>query len=119
MQSQKHHRHEPVREPSRTDTRAKAPVAAEFEDCFQLFSQLSDAIKVNCPSDKDLSILAEDAMDRLRAWDEESGAAERRLDYVLKSSPMVQGQTKRLLEELHGAVEQGTRCAVAGVSGHM
>lgn len=86
--------------------RAKAPVAAQFEDCFQAFQQLSDSLQVK-QSDAQLYSISKDYELRLKIWGDDSGASSRALDYDLRNSPVVRRQTQRLLRDLHSTLEQG------------
>ncbi|KAK0711893.1 hypothetical protein B0H67DRAFT_555798 [Lasiosphaeris hirsuta] len=88
--------------------RAKAPLAAQFEDCFQASIQLTDALQANRPHSDELQVrrLAQDCKDKLRVWGDDSGASSRALDYALKCSPAVVRQTKDLLTDLDKALHQ-------------
>jgi hypothetical protein len=86
--------------------RAKAPVAAHFEDCVQAFQRLSDSLQVN-QSNSELHNISKDCALRLQLWGEGSDASSRALDYALKGSPEVKRQTLRLLEDLHSTLEEG------------
>ena len=86
--------------------RAKAPIAAHFEDCFQAFQQLFDSLKVN-ESNSELHNIAKDCGLRFKIWGDDSGASSRALDYALRSSPVVKRQTLRLLKDLSSFLEQG------------
>ncbi|KAH8682294.1 hypothetical protein BX600DRAFT_448189 [Xylariales sp. PMI_506] len=90
--------------------RAKAPIAAQFEDCFQAIQQLSDALQVN-RSNSGLHNRSKDCELRLKLWGEDSGASSRILDYLLRNSPVLKRQTRRLLEDLHTTLQE----AIAGV----
>ncbi len=87
--------------------RAKAPVAAQFEDCFQAFRQLSDVLHACRPDKDDLHKLASDCKNKLKAWGHESGASSRALDYALKASPQLEHNTNRLLADMYSVLEQG------------
>ena len=86
--------------------RAKAPVAAQFEDCFQAFQQLSDSLLVN-ESNAELHRISKEHGLRFKIWGDDSGASSRALDYALRNSKVLKRQTLRLLEELHSTLEQG------------
>ncbi|KAI1845649.1 hypothetical protein JX266_008260 [Neoarthrinium moseri] len=85
--------------------RAKAPVAAHFEDCVQAFQRLSDSIQVN-QSNSELHQIAEDSAIRLKLWGEGSQASSRSLDYALRNSSILKRQTLRLLKDLHSTLEE-------------
>ncbi|KAK0385014.1 hypothetical protein NLU13_7492 [Sarocladium strictum] len=79
--------------------RAKAPIAAQFEDCVQAFQQLSDSLQVKLSSSS-LQEGSKDCYARLMLWAQESGASSRLLDYTLRGCPALKHQSLRLLEEL-------------------
>lgn len=87
--------------------RDKAPVAAQFEDCWQEFERLSSSLQAN-QSNSELNNISKDCKLRLKVWGDDSGASSRSLDYALRSSPVVRRQTQRLLQDLHDALGQGT-----------
>ncbi|KAK3357865.1 nb-arc and tpr domain-containing protein [Lasiosphaeria hispida] len=91
--------------------RAKAPLAAQFEDCFQAsiqLTQLTDALQASRPHSDELQVhhLTQDCKDKLRVWGDDSGASSRALDYALKCSPNVVRQTEDLLTDLHEVLHQ-------------
>ena len=86
--------------------RAKAPVAATFEDCVQAFQQLSDSIYVN-GSNTQLYQTAKSGVLRFRLWGQDCGASSRALDHALRLSPTVRQQTLILLDDLLSIVTQG------------
>lgn len=90
----------------RRSLREKAPVAAQFEDCFQAFQQLSDSILVN-RSDLSLYAISKDCALRFKLWGDDSGASSRALDHGLANSPVVRAQTQRLLTDLNQILELG------------
>jgi hypothetical protein len=108
MQSVNQKRAERLRE-TRT-LRAKAPIAAQFEDCFQAFQQLSDALQVS-RSDPGLHTITRNYRLRLELWGEDSSASTRTLDYTLRDSTLLERQTLRLLEDLHLVLEEGESLA--------
>lgn len=87
--------------------RAKAPVAAQFEDCVQAFQQLSDSLQVKLSSSS-LQKGSKDCYARLMLWAQESGASSRLLDYTLRGCPALKHQSLRLLEELLITLQKGT-----------
>jgi hypothetical protein len=86
--------------------RAKAPIAAQFEDCVQAFTQLSDSLQVKL-SKSSLQEVSKGCDARLMLWAVESGASSRLLDYTLRGRPGLKRQTLRLLEELHETLKNG------------
>jgi len=85
--------------------RAKAPLAAQFEDCLQASERLSDSLQANRPNSSDLRELARLCTNNLRRWGHESGASSRALDYALKCSPGPTKQTHALLADLFSVLE--------------
>ncbi|EFX01952.1 nb-arc and tpr domain containing protein [Grosmannia clavigera kw1407] len=100
--------------------RARAPVAAQFEDCFQAFVQLYDSLQANsCNFDSTPSLPPENGADEIplheraeycrrtfSAWGNDSGASSRALDHALKESPSLMQQTLYLLGELSTTLER-------------
>lgn len=86
--------------------RAKAPLAAQFEDCVQASIRLTDALQANRPRFNKLRDLGQECKDRLAFWGENSGATTRTLDYNLKCSPALVHQTQALLDDLNQALTQ-------------
>lgn len=86
--------------------RAKAPLAAQFEDCVQASIRLTDALQANRPRFNKLRDLGQECKDRLAFWGENSGATTRTLDYNLKCSPALVQQTQALLDDLNQALTQ-------------
>ncbi|KXJ88488.1 hypothetical protein Micbo1qcDRAFT_197288 [Microdochium bolleyi] len=87
--------------------RARAPIAAHYEDCSQAVQRLSESLLVH-DSDSDLHRLARDCAIRLHIWGHGSGASSRGLDYSLKDCPGVRQHTLSLLEDLHESVDLAT-----------
>ena len=86
--------------------RAKAPLAAQFEDCVQASIRLTDALQANRPRLNKLRDLGQECKDRLAFWGENSGATTRTLDYNLKCSPALVHQTQALLDDLNTALTE-------------
>ncbi|KAI0127980.1 hypothetical protein BJ170DRAFT_397576 [Xylariales sp. AK1849] len=80
--------------------RAKAPVAARFEDCLQAFGRLCTALRANLPASEHVDSLADDCMFRLISWGHDSGASNRMLDHKLRRSSRPRDNTLDLLKEL-------------------
>lgn len=87
--------------------RAKAPLAANFEDCLQAFDRLRATIQANKRDLKDEYILGEDCYSRLRSWGYDSGASSRALDHRLRKSAQLVAATLDLLEELYSILVEG------------
>ncbi|KAK0639447.1 hypothetical protein B0T16DRAFT_497542 [Cercophora newfieldiana] len=86
--------------------RAKAPIAARFEDCSQASTQLTDALQANRHGSDELRTLAQHCKDRLGFWGDDSGASSRVLDHNLACSPTLMRQTDALLVELNSTLEK-------------
>jgi hypothetical protein len=100
----------PERTLERRGLRAKAPVAAHYEDCFQALLWLCSFLDANRADAKQAAanaLIAENCMGRLRSWGGDSGASSRVLDYALKVSSKPRRQTLRLLSELDTAIAYG------------
>lgn len=87
--------------------RARAPLAARFEDCTLASTRLTDAIQANRQCSDELRKLAQTCKERLGFWGDDSGASSRLLDYALSCSPTLMRQTDQLLVELHSTLEKG------------
>jgi len=87
--------------------RAKAPIAARFEDCSQTSVQLTYALQANRQGSDELLALAQRCTDRLGFWGDDSGASSRVLDYALVCSPTLMRQTDALLVDLSSTLEKG------------
>lgn len=88
--------------------RSRGPIAAKFEDCQQLFAQVSDALQ-----NTRIHHLVDRCWRRLNIWDDDSGASSRNLDYALKSSSLLRKQVINLLRELRQTLE-----IIRGMSSH-
>lgn len=100
--------------------RAKAPLAAQFEDCAQAVRQLHTALNAN-PSVSEqvpLRILIERCLRRLTSWGHDTGASSRALDHSLRRASKPRSSTLTLLKELHELVVQGmyTKVSTFGFS---
>ena len=90
--------------------RAKAPLAAQFEDCAQAVKQLHAALNAN-PSISEqapLRTLIERCLRRLTSWGHDTGATSRVLDHSLRRASKPRTSTLTLLKELHELVVQGS-----------
>jgi hypothetical protein len=87
--------------------RAKAPLAANFEDCLQAFDRLRATIHSSKKNLEDEYILGEDCYSRLRSWGHDSGAASRALDHRLRKSSQLGTATLELLSELQLTLQEG------------
>jgi hypothetical protein len=90
--------------------RAKAPLAANFEDCLQTFDRLRATIHSSKKDLEDEHILGEDCYSRLRSWGHDSGASSRALDHRLRKSSQLGSTTLELLVELQSVLQEGEQC---------
>ncbi|KAK0726356.1 hypothetical protein B0T21DRAFT_371426 [Apiosordaria backusii] len=95
------------RETESQKLRAKAPLAAQFEDCAQALRQLHLAITSDS-SDGTLRDLVERCLQRLTAWGHDTGASSRRLDHSLRRAIKPQDSTLMLLKGLHESIVNAT-----------
>ena len=86
--------------------RARAPIAAQFEDCSQSIQRLSEPLMVH-DADSDVHRLARECLIRLNKWGHGSGASTRALDYSLKECPGIRQHTLDLLKDLNECIETG------------
>ncbi|KAK4166348.1 hypothetical protein QBC43DRAFT_313485 [Cladorrhinum sp. PSN259] len=128
--------------------RAKAPLAAQFEDCAEAIKQLHAALNAHTsvseqelptqqkeshefansdntaqcerePSKVDpLRILVDKCQQRLKSWGHDTGASSRLLDHSLRWSSKPRNSTLTLLKELHGLVVQATEALPAAFDGY-
>ncbi|KAK4224666.1 hypothetical protein QBC38DRAFT_547456 [Podospora fimiseda] len=92
--------------------RAKAPLAAHFEDCAEAVKQLYAALTANSRtlSEQDSSRIdplhatVERCKKRLMSWGHDTGASCRVLDHALRRASKPRGITITLLKELHELV---------------
>jgi hypothetical protein len=89
------------------ELRAKAPIAAQFEDCSQLLSRLCATLTSSLPTSEQISLLAEDCETKLKIWGHDAGADSRALDHALRDSLRLRETTAQLLEELREILIHG------------
>jgi len=91
----------------KSNARRKTPIAAEFEDCIQVFQQLCSSLEAGSTawggSDSELAGL----FGRLRSWGNESGASTRSLDHRLRKASRLQNQVLEFLGDLKVDLESG------------
>lgn len=114
--------------------RAKAPIAAQYEDCMQSFDRLRASLRARLPdhdtrslSGKDdfesglpvagvrdqssatrhLFVLAENCVTDFIIWGNEAGAVSRALDHALRRSNKLSTTVLQHLEALHGILFKG------------
>jgi hypothetical protein len=83
-----------------------APVAAKFEDCHNGFYKLCGKLK---DSHSKISMLADDNFARFLAWGNDTGAATRSLDHMLRKSSDLKEMTLVLLKDLYVTILDGMR----------
>jgi len=88
--------------------RAKAPLAAQYEDCAQAVKQLYTALSANplASEQAPLRILIERCLRHLISWGHDTGASSRVLDHSLRRASKPRSTTLTLLKELHELVVQ-------------
>jgi hypothetical protein len=87
--------------------RAKAPLAANFEDCLQVFDRLRATIQSNKKDFENEHTLGEDCYSKLRSWGYNSGASSRALDHRLRKPSRLKTTTLELLVELQSKLQEG------------
>ena len=84
----------------------RAPVAAEFEECSQLFEVLCSAIEANPRIWKAYYLTVVDHRDALAAWGAETGATSYVLDHALRKSSSLQDHVLELLQDCSGDLQR-------------
>lgn len=84
----------------------RAPVAAEFEECSQLFEVLCSAIEANPRIWKAYHLTVVDHRDALAAWGAETGATSYVLDHALRKSSSLQDHVLELLQDCSGDLQR-------------
>ena len=103
MAGWKAHRDQEYRE-----LRAKAPIAARFEDCLQLLGRLSATLTASLPESEQIALLAEDCETKFKIWGHDAGANSRALDHALRDSSRLGEATVQLLDDLREILIHGT-----------
>ncbi|KAE9378878.1 hypothetical protein N431DRAFT_478014 [Stipitochalara longipes BDJ] len=93
--------------------RAKAPLAANFEDCLQAFDRLRATIQSSKKDLEDEYILGEDCYSRLKNWGQHSGASSRALDHRLRKCSELGTATLDLLSELGSILQETNELCVS------
>ena len=90
--------------------RAKAPLAAQFEDCAQAVRLLHTALNADSSIEEQtpLRILVDRCLGRLLAWGHDTGASSRVLDHSLRRASKPRDNVLTFLKELHELVVNGT-----------
>ena len=84
----------------------RAPLAAEFEECSQLFEVLCSAIEANPRIWKAYHLTVVDHRDALAAWGAETGATSYVLDHALRKSSSLQHHVLELLQDCSGDLQR-------------
>lgn len=84
----------------------RAPLAAEFEECSQLFEVLCSAIEANPRIWKAYHLTVVDHRDALAAWGAETGATSYVLDHALRKSSSLQDHVLELLQDCSGDLQR-------------
>jgi hypothetical protein len=82
-----------------------APVAAKFEDCYNSFNRLCVELRGRSPSA--ISALVDENYAKLLAWGNDTGAATRSLDHMLRKASDLREGTLDLLRDLHELIREG------------
>jgi len=91
--------------------RAKAPLAAQFEDCAQAVKQVHSALNTDPSVEKHTSLhaLVGRCLGRLTTWGHETGASSRLLDHSLRRASRLRNNTLTLLQDLHDRFQDGNQ----------
>lgn len=87
--------------------RDRAPIAAEFEECMQLFQSLRSAFEANPLTWKTYHLVLGDHHDALAAWGTETGATSYVLDHALRKSSNLQEHVLVLLQDFSSDLQRG------------
>jgi hypothetical protein len=82
-----------------------APVAAKFEDCSNRFNRLCIALRSRVPST--ISTLADFNYAKFLAWANDTGAATKSLDHMLRKASDLREGTLDLLNDLYELILEG------------
>lgn len=86
--------------------RDRAPIAAEFEECTQLFQSLCSAFEANPLTWKSYHMLIGEHRDALAAWGAETGATSYLLDHALRKSSSLQQHVIELLQDFSSDLQK-------------
>lgn len=82
-------------------------IAAEFEDCVQLFYQLCTAMEADSATWATAQVPLADIFSKLRAWGNDTGASSWTLDHALRKASALQEQVSYLLKDLRFELQKG------------
>jgi hypothetical protein len=93
--------------PRSVKARKNAPIAAEFEECVQLYYQLCSSMEADSMMWSDAQIPLDDGFSKFRAWGNDTGACTWSLDHALRKSSRLQQQVLDLLRDLREELQRG------------
>jgi hypothetical protein len=83
-----------------------APIAAEFEECTQLFQLLCSAFEANPRHWKSYLVVLAGDRDVLASWGAETGATSYVLDHALRKNAELQEHALQLLRDLSSELQK-------------
>jgi hypothetical protein len=86
--------------------RDRAPIAAEFEECTQLFQSLCSAFEANPGAWKTYHLVIGGQRDALAAWAAETNATSYLLDHALRKSSGLQRHLVEVLQDLSSDLQK-------------
>lgn len=96
-----------ARDQRRRNARRQTPIAAEFEDCVQLFYQLSSAMEADNATWEGSDAAINDLLSRFKAWGNDTRASSRSLDYTLRKASRLRDQVLELLKPFKIEIQSG------------
>lgn len=87
--------------------RDRAPIAAEYEECMQLYQSLCAVFDANPQIWKSYHVVLADHLDELASWGEETGATSYVLDHALRNNSSLQEHVLELLQDLSSDLQKG------------
>lgn len=96
-----------ARDQRRRNARRQTPIAAEFEDCVQLFYQLSSAMEADNATWEGSDAAINDLFSRFKAWGNDTRASSRSLDYTLRKASRLRDQVLELLKPFKIEIQSG------------
>jgi hypothetical protein len=102
-----------ARDQRRRNARRQTPIAAEFEDCVQLFYQLCSAMDADSATWEGSSTPINDLFSKFKAWGNDTRASSRFLDYTLRKASRLRDQVLELLKPFKLEIQSGKFISVA------
>src|SRR3954454_11279450 len=96
-----------ARDVRRRNARRQTPIAAEFEDCVQLFHQLCSAMEADAATWEGSDTPLKDLFSKFKAWGNDTRASSRSLDYTLRKASRLRDQVLELLKPFKVEVQSG------------